>query len=57
MSDRKPPYGQRVLVRDVLTRIGVLDRTDKQGDLFLVEGEPTEDADRRDIQYWMPLPQ
>lgn len=64
-SVQLPPYGQRVLIKDVLVRVGVRDRTDKNGDLWILEAsyrEPLTPEGReavggiRHVQFWMPLP-
>lgn len=64
-SDEVPPYGKRVLVRDIMVRIGVRDRTDKMGDLWFMEAaytKPLSETEKngvvgmRDVKYWMPLP-
>lgn len=57
-----PAYGQRVLVKDVLVRIGTRYLTDKDGDCWTLEGDgPTSDtycrsSGVRDVRFWMPLP-
>lgn len=54
VKDELPKYSQRVLVKDVLVRIGKRIKTDITGEVWEMEGN--DESQRKDVQYWMRLP-
>ena len=55
VKDRLPAYSQRVLVRDVLIRVGKRLCTDVTGEVWEMEGDGPKYT-RKDVTEWMPLP-
>lgn len=51
-----PKYGTRVLVQDVLVRVGVLQSTDKCGHTWHLDGGADGVIVARNVRFWQPLP-